>query len=149
MATKKKYWFKSRESGWGWGMPATWQGWASYALFFLVWVWAVANLMPSAEDETGNIKMFVVVLLINIAALVLISFKFGDAPAWAGGSVKPTKKPAAAWSITSNSPTHAKESTPSSPNAPPSGKTDDGSRSEVECGWRWAKCGLNNGIELG
>lgn len=94
MATKKKYWFKSRESGWGWGMPATWQGWASYALFFLVWVWAVANLMPSAEDETGNIKMFVVVLLINIAALVLISFKFGDAPAWAGGSVKPTKKPA-------------------------------------------------------
>ena len=33
------YWFPARRYGWGWGLPATWQGWlvlAGYVLLALV-----------------------------------------------------------------------------------------------------------------
>lgn len=90
MANNKKYWFKTREHGWAWGMPATWQGWATFALFLLVWVWAISNFMPLDDGETGNLGAFVLIMVIDVAALVMISFKYGDAPSWAGGR-KPAK----------------------------------------------------------
>lgn len=27
MNESKRYWFPAKKYGWGWGMPATWQGW--------------------------------------------------------------------------------------------------------------------------
>jgi hypothetical protein len=30
----KKYWFRAKTHGWGWGMPLTWQGWLVYGLAF-------------------------------------------------------------------------------------------------------------------
>ena len=29
-----RYWFPAKRYGWGWGLPATWEGWAVMAGFF-------------------------------------------------------------------------------------------------------------------
>lgn len=29
----KRYWFPRKRYGWGWGIPATWQGWAVIAVY--------------------------------------------------------------------------------------------------------------------
>ncbi|MBI3350440.1 MAG: hypothetical protein HY020_24985 [Burkholderiales bacterium] len=34
MAVERKYWFKAKESGLGWSLPLTWQGWVVYAAMF-------------------------------------------------------------------------------------------------------------------
>ena len=33
MPTGQKYWFPAKRYGWGWGPPATWQGWVGLAAF--------------------------------------------------------------------------------------------------------------------
>jgi hypothetical protein len=46
MSTEKRYWFRAKRYGLGWGLPCSWQGWA----FFLAWLAALTavaiNLMP-------------------------------------------------------------------------------------------------------
>ena len=46
MTTVEPYWFRAKRSGFGWGLPCTWQGW----VFFLVWLAALTllaiELMP-------------------------------------------------------------------------------------------------------
>ena len=43
--TTDKYWFPAKTYGWGWGIPATWQGWTvSLAFFVLLFGGAVALL---------------------------------------------------------------------------------------------------------
>ena len=32
----KRYWFPAKRYGWGWGPPATWQGWAVLILWLAV-----------------------------------------------------------------------------------------------------------------
>ncbi|NRR31477.1 hypothetical protein HSX11_14965 [Oxalobacteraceae bacterium] len=32
-APAKPYWFPAKSYGWGWGLPATWQGWIVFILF--------------------------------------------------------------------------------------------------------------------
>ena len=35
MGDDRKPWFHPRRYGWGWGLPATWQGWTTLALFII------------------------------------------------------------------------------------------------------------------
>jgi hypothetical protein len=34
MSEEKKYWFRTKRYGWGWGLPITWQGRAVYFHYF-------------------------------------------------------------------------------------------------------------------
>src|ERR1043166_6380357 len=38
----KQYWFRAKRYGWGWGMPATWQGWALLLGYFVL----IASVPP-------------------------------------------------------------------------------------------------------
>ena len=31
--TDRRYWFRAKRYGWGWGLPLTWEGWLVYAAF--------------------------------------------------------------------------------------------------------------------
>lgn len=33
MPVERKYWFRAKRYGWGWGLPTAWQGWVVMALF--------------------------------------------------------------------------------------------------------------------
>jgi len=41
-----RYWFPAKRHGWGWGLPATWQGWAVIAVLFVVLVMGELTLPP-------------------------------------------------------------------------------------------------------
>lgn len=51
MNDERKYWFPAKTHGWGWGLPATWQGWVVLALF-VVLLTAGAFLFPP-DRQTG------------------------------------------------------------------------------------------------
>lgn len=93
----KQYWFKPKKYGWGWGLPATWQGWLSYILFFAVWLGALAWLiLPYTLEEPpfSAVLLFVAVVVIDAASFLYVSFKYGEPPEWRWGD-KDKKKHAA------------------------------------------------------
>ena len=94
MAAKKNYWFKTRKYGWGWGLPLTWQGWASFGLFIVIWLLALFAYLPSDGESIthDNLWSFIGVMVIDVLALVYVSFKYGEAPSFA--AVQPAKKAA-------------------------------------------------------
>ena len=36
MPQDPEYWFPAKRYGWGWGLPATWQGWTVLAAFLIL-----------------------------------------------------------------------------------------------------------------
>lgn len=90
MAAKKNYWFKAKRYGWGWGLPDTWQGWVSFGMFFIVWLGALTLLVPTNDGSvpTGDVVTFIVVMVLDVAGLVYVSFKHGEPPKWRWGKKK-------------------------------------------------------------
>lgn len=88
----KTYWFKAKKYGWGWGLPMTWQGWISFGVFFAVWMLALRELTFVPQDSeiipTKNIVIAVSIMVVDVAALVYVSFKYGEAPKWRWGNKK-------------------------------------------------------------
>lgn len=88
MPAKKDYWFKAKRYGWGWGLPQSWQGWVSFGVFFAVWLWALAALIPAGNTELSakNLTAFIGVMVFDVIALVYVSFKHGEPPKWRWGN---------------------------------------------------------------
>ena len=88
----KTYWFKAKKYGWGWGMPKNRQGWLSFGLFILVWLGALLELVTVPVDSetipTKNTVIAVTVMVLDVLALVYVSFKYGEPPKWRWGSKK-------------------------------------------------------------
>jgi hypothetical protein len=89
MAKEKDYWFKPRSYGLGWGIPQKWQGWVSFGVFVAVWLLALAILTPSDDKgiSPSRAVLFVVIMGLDMAGMLYVSFKHGDAPAkwhWKG-----------------------------------------------------------------
>ena len=84
------YWFKRRAYGWGW-VPATWQGWLSLAamlaLFGLLLVMHISKPLPMR-----NPGLFIVEVLVWIAALILLCYLKGEPPKWQWGIPDEEKK---------------------------------------------------------
>ncbi|MEM1210435.1 MAG: hypothetical protein AAF586_10460 [Planctomycetota bacterium] len=77
------YWFPARRYGWGWGAPATWQGWAvllGHAVL-LVGGAAVYFLLP-AGWATAAFASWALVLTIGVVGVCLWK---GEPPRWRWG----------------------------------------------------------------
>jgi hypothetical protein len=90
MAALKNYWFKPKRYGWGWGLPATWQGWVSFGIFIAVWLLALTTLIPTGDSELKDkdLALFISVMLLDVVGLVYVSFKYGEPPKWRWGKKK-------------------------------------------------------------
>jgi hypothetical protein len=88
----KTYWFKPKKYGWGWGSPLTWQGWVSFGLFVAIWLLALMQLtiIPESVDElpTKQIVIAVAIIVLDVLALVYVSFEHGEKPKWRWGNKK-------------------------------------------------------------
>lgn len=69
-----KAWFHAKTYGWGWGLPARWQGWVVMAAF-------VALLMIAARNVPGYVAYCVAMA----AALVAVCWWKGEPPKWRWG----------------------------------------------------------------
>ena len=80
MSDDKIYWFPAKRYGWGWGLPAVWQGWAVMAAFaFLVLAGAVF-LLPGHGQA-----VFVMYSALLCAVLVAVCWLKGEPPSWRWG----------------------------------------------------------------
>jgi hypothetical protein len=75
-----RYWFPAKRYGWGWGLPATWQGWVVLAVFALLVLLGVLLFPPKQ-----NAFLFFVHVGACIVALVAVCYLKGEPPAWRWG----------------------------------------------------------------
>ncbi len=72
-----EYWFPARRYGWGWGLPARWQGWVVLVAFFAL-LSAISATFPPAT-QMGN---YLVAMSGLCAALIAVCWRKGEPPRW-------------------------------------------------------------------
>ncbi len=83
--SKKKYWFRAKDYGWGWGLPLTWQGWLAFVTFGVVLLSSVNMLiLPYAQGEVppANWIVFFCIFALDVFMLVAVSYRYGETPEW-------------------------------------------------------------------
>jgi hypothetical protein len=75
----KPYWFPAKRYGWGWGPPATWQGWVTLIVWISILIPASVWLAPR------NLAMFFVFQAVMVAAIIAICYAKGEPPHWRWG----------------------------------------------------------------
>jgi hypothetical protein len=80
MAQDQQYWFPAKRYGWGWGIPATWQGWVVVVVFFILLSLGVIMMPPQR-----SLTMFVAYVAILIIALTGVCWWKGEPPRWRWG----------------------------------------------------------------
>jgi hypothetical protein len=73
------YWFPAKRYGWGWGPPATWQGWTVSLAWFALLIGGVIRLAP---HHRGYLPGFVGVMTLLLFA---VCYAKGEPPRWRWG----------------------------------------------------------------
>lgn len=75
-----RYWFRAKRYGWGWGPPATWQGWGRAPR--LDWdLTAVSSVLAPY-----SLPLFFVFVAVMVTALVAVCYAKGEPPHWRWGN---------------------------------------------------------------
>ncbi|MBC8750556.1 MULTISPECIES: hypothetical protein [Paraburkholderia] len=80
MSPSHEYWFPAKRYGWGWGLPARWQGWATL-LAYVVLLGAVGFAFRPASHPL----MFAMLVALLTVALVAVCWLKGEPPRWRWG----------------------------------------------------------------
>jgi len=80
MRNEEKYWFPAKVYGWGWGLPATWQGWVVLLVFIAGFVFLALVFPPAAHTE-----VFVAGTLFLVLGLIVVCLVKGEPPKWHWG----------------------------------------------------------------
>lgn len=80
MAAGPRYWFPAKRYGWGWGPPATWEGWAVMAAFVVVLV--IGGFIFPPATAMADFIALVVILSVALAAVCWLK---GEPPRWRWG----------------------------------------------------------------
>ncbi len=76
---KKRYWFPAKRYGWGWGLPATWQGW----VVFIIWIAIIVLASPWLAIR--SLPWFFSFIAMMTAILIAICYIKGEPPRWRWG----------------------------------------------------------------
>jgi hypothetical protein len=69
------YWFPRKRSGWGWGAPVAWQGWAVIVLYVLSALTGIATI----HAHHGALAFIVYLIGLTIAFMAICWMK-GEKP---------------------------------------------------------------------
>jgi hypothetical protein len=75
-----RYWFPAKRYGWGWGPPATWQGWAVLAAFVGLLVAGTFALPPNR-----SLPIYLGYVALLAVGLVAVCWLKGEPPRWRWG----------------------------------------------------------------
>jgi hypothetical protein len=73
------YWFYAKRYGWGWGLPARWEGW----VVLLTWLIVVIAVSPLLARY--SMPLFVVFMVLMSAVLIAVCYAKGEPPRWRWG----------------------------------------------------------------
>ena len=77
---EQRYWFRAKSYGWGWGLPITWQGWASLVIYLLLVVLS-ARVFPPDQHPT----LYMISIFFLSAVLIFVCWLKGEPAAWRWG----------------------------------------------------------------
>lgn len=77
----KRYWFPAKTFGWGWGPPATREGWLVLVGYFVALVVGIVFWPP----EEGHLLRWLAYTAVITAVLLAICWKKGEPPKWRWG----------------------------------------------------------------
>lgn len=77
---RPRYWFPAKRYGWGWGLPATWEGWLVLAAYVALMA-AGAFLFPPAKAPAA----FAACIAALSALFVGVCWLKGEPPGWRWG----------------------------------------------------------------
>jgi lysophospholipase L1-like esterase len=80
-APARRYWFPAKRIGWGWGLPAAWQGWLVLAVFFVLIGAGAALVLPAY-----GALVYVACSALLCGILVGVCYVTGEPPRWRSGS---------------------------------------------------------------
>lgn len=80
MQNANRYWFPAKRYGWGWGLPITWQGWLSVAVFLGL---AIAGLLIFPLKTAP--AAYVAYTAVLSGLLVAVAWLKGEPPRWRSG----------------------------------------------------------------
>lgn len=87
-SSDEKYWFYAKEYGYGWGLPACWQGWAVFAGYIAIIVGGVLSGLPDK-----SLLAFGAFVSVWTLALIVICWIKGEPLAWRWGNTSnPARK---------------------------------------------------------
>ena len=72
LSHRSPYWFKAKRSGYGWGLPCSWQGWA----FFVPWL--LLCVLTVRELAVRRHAVYTIALALETAVLVLVCYLKGE-----------------------------------------------------------------------
>jgi len=75
-----RYWFYAKRYGWGWGLPATWEGWSVLIAYLAL----VIGGVPVLQVSRGTPAYIAFVGLLTVA-LVRVCWVKGEPPRWRWG----------------------------------------------------------------
>ena len=73
----RKYWFRAKRYGWGWGLPSAWQGWAVLFTYFAL----VLGGIPVIQASRGSV-VYIAYLLALTVILVAVCWLTGEPSGW-------------------------------------------------------------------
>lgn len=76
---KPRYWFPAKSYGWGWGFPATWEGWLTMLAF-------IAACCGSAWLGGGSLPITIGGIVLAACAFVAVAYWKGEPPRWRWGN---------------------------------------------------------------
>jgi hypothetical protein len=79
-ATDQKYWFRAKRYGWGWGLPITWQGWA----VFIAWLIVFSSGVYYFAARRSLLHLAFAAVMVSL--LMVICYWKGEPPRWRFGN---------------------------------------------------------------
>ena len=79
-SSSEPYWFPAKRYGYGWGPPATWQGWVVLAVYLALVAAGMFLFPPHVELLPFLVYEFVLTL-----GLIVVCYAKGEPPSWRGG----------------------------------------------------------------
>jgi hypothetical protein len=76
----RKYWFRAKRYGWGWGPPVTWQGW----VFLIIWVIVIVAATPFAPPDRHPV-LYGVFVAVMVCLMLAVCYATGEPPRWRWG----------------------------------------------------------------
>ncbi|MGA7071267.1 hypothetical protein [Bradyrhizobium sp.] len=75
-----RYWFPAKRYGWGWGLPATWEGWAVLVGFFALVIVGIFLVPP--QRSMVAFAAYIIALSVILTAICWLK---GEPPRWRWG----------------------------------------------------------------
>lgn len=85
MEQPKKYWFRAKTYGWGWGLPSSWQGWVVLLIYFILNIYIFRDIDKAPHSASDTLINFILPFILSTIILLIICYFTGEKLKWRWG----------------------------------------------------------------